>query len=103
MHQLFQNLISNAVTNIDKEEGLLIIDVKENKTHWEFCIKDNGIGIPKEYHEKIFQIFQSIGTKERSTGIGLSIVKKIVDLYEGKIWLESNVGEGTTFYFTLKK
>jgi len=103
MHQLFQNLISNAVTNIDKEEGLVIIDVKENKTNWEFCIKDNGIGIPKEYHEKIFQIFQSIETKERSTGIGLSIVKKIVDLYEGKIWLESNVGEGTTFYFTLKK
>ncbi|MGB5229721.1 MAG: PAS domain S-box protein [Eudoraea sp.] len=103
MHQLFQNLISNAVTNIDKEEGLVVIDVKENKTHWEFCIKDNGIGIPKEYHKKIFQIFQSIGTKERSTGIGLSIVKKIVDLYEGKIWLDSNVGEGTTFYFTLKK
>ncbi|MEO0901421.1 MAG: ATP-binding protein [Bacteroidota bacterium] len=50
-------------------------------------IKDNGVGIPEEYHEKIFQIFQSIGNQERSTGIGLSIVKKIIDRYNGKIWL----------------
>ncbi|NNJ89880.1 MAG: PAS domain S-box protein, partial [Eudoraea sp.] len=103
MHQLFQNLISNAVINIDKEEGIVAIDVTEKKDHWQFSIKDNGSGIPKEYHEKIFEIFQSIGTKERSTGIGLSIVKKIVDLYDGKIWLDSKVGEGTTFYFTLRK
>ncbi|MGB5646806.1 MAG: PAS domain S-box protein, partial [Muriicola sp.] len=103
MHQLFQNLISNAVINIDKAEGIVAIDVTEKKDHWEFYIKDNGTGIPKEYHEKIFKIFQSIGTKERSTGIGLSIVKKIVDLYDGEIWLDSTVGEGTTFYFTLKK
>ncbi len=103
MHQLFQNLISNAVINIDKEEGIVAIDVAEKKNHWEFYIKDNGTGIPKEYHQKIFKIFQSIGTKERSTGIGLSIVKKIVDLYDGEIWLDSEVGKGTTFYFTLKK
>ncbi len=103
MHQLFQNLISNAVINIDKEEGIVGIDVAEKKDHWEFSIKDNGTGIPKEYHQKIFKIFQSIGTKERSTGIGLSIVKKIVDIYNGEIWLDSKVGEGTTFYFTLKK
>lgn len=103
MHQLFQNLISNGVINIDKEEGIVGIDVAEKKDHWEFSIKDNGTGIAKEYHQKIFKIFQSIGTKERSTGIGLSIVKKIVDLYDGEIWLDSKVGEGTTFYFTLKK
>jgi len=103
MHQLFQNLISNAVINIDKEEGIVTIDVKEKETHWEFSVQDNGVGIPKEYHNKIFKIFQSIGSKERSTGIGLSIVKKIIDLYEGEVWLESKVGEGTTFYFTIKK
>ncbi len=103
MHQLFQNLISNAVINIDKEEGIVGIDVTEKQDYWEFSIKDNGTGIPKEYHQKIFKIFQSIGTKERSTGIGLSIVKKIVDIYDGEIWLDSKVGEGTTFYFTLKK
>ncbi|QBA63825.1 PAS domain-containing sensor histidine kinase [Muriicola soli] len=103
MHQLFQNLISNAVINIDKSEGIVSIGVAEKKDNWEFYVRDNGIGIPKEYHEKIFKIFQSIGSEERSTGIGLSIVKKIVDLYQGEIWLESKVGEGTTFYFTLKK
>ncbi|MEL6306225.1 MAG: ATP-binding protein, partial [Bacteroidota bacterium] len=55
------------------------------------------------YHEKIFQIFHSIGNKERSTGIGLSIVKKIIDRYKGKVWLTSEIGKGTTFFFTLKK
>ncbi|MEM1260758.1 MAG: ATP-binding protein, partial [Bacteroidota bacterium] len=58
---------------------------------------------PEEYHERIFQIFQSIGNQERSTGIGLSIVKKIIDRYDGKVWLESEIGVGTTFYFTLAK
>ena len=103
IHQLFQNFLSNAVVNIDKEQGLVEIACKENRTHWEFSIKDNGVGIPKEYHEKIFKIFQSIGNKERSTGIGLSIVKKIIDRYQGKVWLKSEIGVGTTFYFTLKK
>jgi signal transduction histidine kinase len=103
MHQLFQNLISNAVINIDKAEGIVGIGVEEDKEFWKFYVRDNGVGIPEEYHEKIFNIFQSIGNAERSTGIGLSIVKKIVDLYQGEIWLESEVGEGTTFYFTLKK
>ncbi|MBT8281332.1 MAG: PAS domain S-box protein [Muriicola sp.] len=103
MHQLFQNLISNAVINIDKTEGIVTIGVEEKKDHWEFYIRDNGVGIAEEYHEKIFKIFQSIGSEERSTGIGLSIVKKIVDLYQGEIWLDSKIGKGTTFYFTLKK
>lgn len=103
IHQLFQNFLSNAVVNIDKPDGLVEIDYKERSTHWEFSVNDNGVGIPKEYHEKIFQIFQSIGSNERSTGIGLSIVKKIIDRYEGKVWLESQIGVGTTFYFSLKK
>ncbi|MDC6366960.1 MULTISPECIES: sensor histidine kinase [Flavobacteriaceae] len=103
IHQLFQNLISNAVVHIEKKEGLVKICCEETKTHWQFNISDNGIGIPKEYHEKIFKVFQSLGTKERSTGIGLSIVKKIVDLYQGEIWLDSEKGKGTTFHFTLRK
>lgn len=103
IHQLFQNFLSNAVVNIDKEVGLVEISSQENPTHWQFSIKDNGVGIPKEYHEKIFKIFQSIGNNERSTGIGLSIVKKIIDRYNGKVWLESEIGVGTTFYFTIKK
>jgi signal transduction histidine kinase len=96
-------LIANAVVNIEKEEGLVQISSEETEAYWQFSVKDNGVGIPKEYHEKIFRIFQSIGTGERSTGIGLSIVKKIIELYEGRIWLESTPGEGTIFYFTLKK
>lgn len=103
IHQLFQNFMSNAVVNIDKKKGLVEVDYKEHSSHWEFSIRDNGVGIPKEYHEKIFQIFQSIGNNERSTGIGLSIVKKIIDRYDGKVWLESEIGEGTTFFFTIKK
>ncbi|MEM8927033.1 MAG: PAS domain S-box protein [Bacteroidota bacterium] len=103
IHQLFQNFLSNAVVNIDKKVGLVEVASEENKTHWQFSVKDNGVGIPKEYHEKIFKIFQSIGNNERSTGIGLSIVKKIIDRYNGKVWLESEIGVGTTFYFTIKK
>ena len=103
IYQLFQNFLSNAVVNIEKEKGLVQIGSVERENFWEFSIQDNGIGIPKAYHEKIFKIFQSIGNKERSTGIGLSIVKKIIDLYEGKVWLKSAQGKGTTFYFTLKK
>lgn len=103
IHQLFQNFLSNAAVNIDKPKGVIEIGYRETKKYWEFSIKDNGVGIPEEYHEKIFQIFQSIGNQERSTGIGLSIVKKIIDRYNGKVWLESEIGAGTTFYFTLAK
>lgn len=103
MHQLFQNFLSNAVVHIDKPEGLVEVGCVDSNTHWQFSVKDNGVGIPKEYHQKIFQIFQSIGNRERSTGIGLSIVKKIIERYRGKVWLESEIGVGTTFYFTIIK
>ena len=68
-------------------------------------IKDNGPGIEEKYHEKIFQVFQTLESRDKreSTGVGLSVVKKIVELYEGKIWIKSKMGEGSTFFFTLKK
>lgn len=103
MQQLFQNIIGNAVMHIEKEKGLVEVFFSDIDSHWSFTIKDNGVGIPKEYHQKIFQIFQSIGNKERSTGIGLSIVKKIIDRYGGEIWVDSEVGIGTSFHFTLQK
>ncbi len=103
IQQLFQNLISNAIRYCDKNPGLIEIDFKEGASHYEFSIKDNGIGIPEKYHDKIFKIFQSLNNHKDATGIGLSIVKKIVKLYKGKIWLESEEGIGTTFYFTLPK
>ncbi|NRD21851.1 PAS domain S-box protein [Winogradskyella litoriviva] len=103
LQQLFQNLISNAVKFIDKEKGLITIDVEDLKSHYKFSIQDNGIGIEKQFHDKIFKIFHALNKSKDSTGIGLSIVKKIVDLHEGQIWLESQLTVGTTFYFTLKK
>ncbi|AXT62724.1 PAS domain S-box protein [Aquimarina sp. AD10] len=103
IQQLFQNLIGNAVMYMDKEKGIIEIDYTDQKTHHLFIIKDNGPGIKEEYHKKIFKMFESVGNHKNSTGIGLAIVKKIVELYEGKIWLESSLDKGTTFYFTLKK
>jgi len=102
IQQLFQNLISNAITHIDKPIGIIEIDFEDKIDYYQFSVKDNGVGISKEYHSKIFEIFQSVSENE-STGIGLSIVKKIVQLYQGNIWLESELGKGTTFYFTLNK
>ncbi|WP_421889356.1 PAS domain S-box protein [Marinoscillum sp.] len=103
--QLFQNLIGNAISYMDKEKGEVIIDCESQGAYWVFSVKDNGMGIPKEYHEKIFGVFQSLNTspKLNSTGIGLSIVKKIVDMYKGEVYLESEEGVGTTFFIKLKK
>jgi PAS domain S-box-containing protein len=101
--QLFQNLLSNAIKFCDKENGIIEINYVDNNTFHQFSIKDNGIGIPKKYHDKIFQIFHSLNERKDSTGVGLSIVKKIINLHEGDIWLESEPNVGTTFYFTIKK
>ncbi|WP_027076241.1 PAS domain S-box protein [Maribacter antarcticus] len=101
--QLFQNLISNAIKFNDKKKGIVQIDVLENKSFYQFSVKDNGIGIEKVYVDKIFKLFHSLKANKESSGIGLSIVKKIVYLYQGEIWIESKPKIGTTFYFTLKK
>ncbi|MBT8394547.1 MAG: PAS domain S-box protein [Bacteroidia bacterium] len=102
IQQLFQNLISNAIMHIDKPKGLVEINYTDKLNFHQFSVSDNGVGISKEYHKKIFEIFQSVSENE-STGIGLSIVKKIVQLFSGQIWLDSELGEGTTFHFTIKK
>jgi len=102
MQQLFQNLIGNAITYIDKEKGKIELDYTKDNTGYTFSIRDNGVGIAKEDFEKIFKIFRHLGSHSKSSGIGLSIVKKIIDLYRGDIWLESTVGQGTIFYFSLK-
>lgn len=101
--QLFQNLITNAVKFIDKEKGKVKILYESDEFFYKFSISDNGIGIDEKYHDKIFDVFQSLTKDSKSSGIGLSIVKKIINLYGGKIWVESKLGEGTTFYFTIKK
>tara|TARA_R110000782_G_scaffold80846_4_gene159938 strand:- start:159789 stop:165440 length:5652 start_codon:yes stop_codon:yes gene_type:complete len=102
--QVFQNLIGNGL-KYAKADLTPIIDIKakELKNEWEFAIKDNGIGIKKDYYEKIFVIFQRLHNRDEysGTGMGLAIVKKIVENLGGKIWLESEEGKGSTFYFTL--
>jgi len=103
IQQLFQNLIDNAVTYNDKDHGFVEIEYLDQGSHHQFMIKDNGAGIDPKYHTKIFDMFESVGDHKNSTGVGLAIVKKIISLYEGKIWLESTPHIGTTFYFTLKK
>ena len=101
--QLFLNLISNAIKFGNKENCIVDIDVTEKKLFYQFSVKDNGIGIDKKFHKKIFKIFHFLNKSEKSTGIGLSIVKKIINLYEGDIWIDSEIGKGTIFYFTIKK
>ena len=103
LRQVFQNLISNAVNFNNKEVGLVEIGVEETEDLYTFSIQDNGPGIPEEYHEKIFNTFTTLGYQEKSTGMGLSIVKRVLDLYGGEIWLKSEVTKGTTFYFTIPK
>jgi two-component system sensor kinase FixL len=103
--QVFQNLMSNAVKYMDKPEGQIRISCIEENGRWKFGVADNGPGIEEKDFERIFKIFQTASQHKtaESTGIGLSIVKKIVELYGGKIWVESKVGEGSTFFFTLPK
>jgi signal transduction histidine kinase len=103
--QVFQNLLSNAVKYMDKPEGLIKVGCGEEGEFWKFSITDNGPGIEKKHWERIFKIFQTLAPRDEfeSTGIGLTVVKKIVELYGGRIWLDSEVGKGTTFFFTFPK
>ncbi len=100
---LFQNLLDNAIKYVDKPEGQIRIGCIRKDSHWQFSVSDNGPGIEEKFHEKIFQIFQTLQSRDEreSTGIGLTVVKKIVELHGGKVWVESSVGSGTTFFFTL--
>jgi signal transduction histidine kinase len=103
--QVFQNLLENAVKHIDKPKGLIKIDCVEEGNIFKFSISDNGQGIEEKYFKKIFQIFQTLDRRDEveTTGIGLSLVKKIVEISGGTIWVESKVGQGSTFFFTLPK
>ncbi|MEN6351961.1 MAG: ATP-binding protein, partial [Bacteroidales bacterium] len=103
VQQVFENLISNAIKYMDKPNGIIKISCKQQWPYWLFSVSDNGPGIEERYFEKIFTIFQTLRARDEfeSTGIGLTIVKKIVEMYGGKIWVESEVGQGSTFNFTL--
>jgi PAS domain S-box-containing protein len=103
--QVFQNLLSNAVKYMDKPKGQINVGCVEENGFWEFYVADNGPGIEEKHFEKIFQLFQTLAPRDESesTGIGLTIIKKIVEMYGGKTWVQSKVGSGSTFFFTLPK
>ncbi len=102
--QLFYNLLVNAIKFRSERPLEISIEGKKVNDEYLFAVKDNGIGIKKEYREKVFVIFQRLHTKDKypGTGIGLAICKKIVERHGGKIWIESDENNGTAFYFTIK-
>jgi two-component system sensor kinase FixL len=103
--QIFQNLLSNAVNYMDKPKGQIKVRCADEDCFWKFSVADNGPGIQQKHFEKIFKIFQTLSPHSgvESSGIGLSIVKKLVELNKGRVWVESEVGQGSTFFFTLPR
>jgi len=104
MLQLFQNLIANGVKY--RKRGVpprIVVSAAQGQNEWVFSVRDNGIGIKKEDHETVFQMFRRLHTKDEypGTGIGLASCKKIVEQHQGRIWIESSPGEGTTIFFTI--
>ncbi len=101
--QVFENLIVNAITYKSLEDPVINISADKNKSEWVFCVSDNGIGIEKQYFERIFMLFHRLHRKEDIPGIGLglAIVKKIIERHGGKVWVESKFAQGTKFFFTV--
>jgi hypothetical protein len=105
MVQIFQNLIDNAIKFRGKEPPIIHISAKQEESEWIFWVKDNGIGIDPKYFDRIFSIFQRLHNRDKypGTGIGLAIVKRIVESYGGRAWVKSELQKGSTFYFTIPK
>jgi PAS domain S-box-containing protein len=105
MVQVLQNLIGNAIKFHGASPPDIRLDTRQDERHWIFSVKDNGIGIESRYFERIFQIFQRLHTRKHypGTGMGLAICKKIVERHGGSIWVESQPGSGSTFYFSISK
>ncbi|MCT7949984.1 PAS domain S-box protein [Ancylothrix sp. C2] len=101
--QLFQNLIGNSIKYRSSKLPVIEIQVQSQESDWLFLVRDNGIGFDAKYRERVFLIFQRLHTREEyaGTGIGLAVCKKIVERHGGKIWVDSSVGMGSTFYFTI--
>ena len=106
LKQLFQNLITNGIKfHKEGERPIITVNAIEKETEWLFSVADNGIGIEPAYFDKIFVLFKKLhnNSEYEGTGLGLAICKKVVEQHNGRIWVESTYGEGTTFYFTIAK
>ena len=105
MTQLFQNLIGNAIKYRSSEPPQIHISATNEDNNWLFSIKDNGLGIDPKYTDNVFKIFRRLhsNSEYEGTGVGLAITKRIIERHNGQIWVESEPGNGSTFYFTLPK
>jgi signal transduction histidine kinase len=104
LSQIFQNLIGNAIKYRREDDGLQIeVSARLVERQWVFSVADNGIGVPSEYKEIVFGIFKRLhaNSKYAGTGMGLAICKRIVERYRGRIWVESEPGNGSTFFFSV--
>ena len=103
MAQVLQNLLANALKFRGDRPPVIHVGARREEEGWLFWVSDNGIGIDSQYAQRIFLIFQRLHTRRQfaGTGVGLAICRKIVDRHGGKIWVESQPGEGSTFYFTI--
>jgi light-regulated signal transduction histidine kinase (bacteriophytochrome) len=103
--RLFQNLLVNSIRYRGEEPPRVEISAQDRRGEWLISVKDNGIGIEPQYAEKIFGIFRVLQPRDRTSGsgMGLAICRKIVTRHEGRIWVESELGKGATFFFTLPK
>jgi light-regulated signal transduction histidine kinase (bacteriophytochrome) len=103
IEKLFFHIIDNAIKYTDKKAKTIEIGFSEDDDYWSFYIKDFGIGIKEKYFDKVFIAFQKLDSSNNSVGLGLAVVKKIIGIYNGQIWIESTPNIGSTFYFNLKK
>lgn len=101
--QLFQNLIGNAIKHRGERPLRIHVSAEKRKSGWRFAVADNGMGIAREYHRQIFGVFKRLhGQAIPGTGMGLAICQRVVGRYGGRLWVESQVDQGATFYFTLR-
>ncbi len=105
LEQVFVNLVSNAIKHRDRDDLQIEVGARDLGAFYEFHVKDNGPGIDAAHHEKVFEVFQTLRPRDEfeSTGMGLALVKRVVETHGGRVWVESSLGQGACFYFTWSK